>query len=331
LKVGLKDLLTDEVLREIGSRYDLELSSIKEIDTFENFIYEAKRLDKSVILRISHSSYRDINQIQAEIDWIDFLKQKGMPVVQPLKSKSNIFVEEIKLKDSSFYTTLFEKIEGESGEKNRSLLTSDIIHKWGSILGRMHVLTKAYQPNPQYMRKQWDEQPEIVNIDEILADYPIILDKSQKLIKEIQSLPKDENSFGLVHYDLHESNIIIDGENITAIDFDDSLYDWFASDIAVIFFQVAWRFFSKDKSREEVIDEIYPIFMKGYLQTHQIDEFWINKIPDFLKLRHITLFCTLIIEQKIEYDDWAQKIIDWWVPMLEQDTPWINFDFSLNL
>ncbi len=82
MKIGLKEFLTDEVLDKIASLYNLNPSTIKEIDTWANFIFEAKRSEKSYILRISHSSYRTTDQIKAEIEWIDYLEKKTLPGIQ---------------------------------------------------------------------------------------------------------------------------------------------------------------------------------------------------------------------------------------------------------
>ncbi len=331
MKIGLKDFLTDEIFSEIATLYDLDSSTIEEIDTWANFIFEAKRSDKSYILRISHSSYRTRDQIKAEIEWIDFLEKKDVRVAMPILSMNNQFVEEISLEDStSFYTTLFLKVPGETIANNHVLMTPAVIEKWGSILGRLHSLTKEYEPKSSIKRKHWYEKPEIVNINETLADYPVILEKAKKHIAYIKSLPKDQDTYGLIHYDLHEVNLLVDGEDITVIDFDDCQYDYLIADFSSIFFQLVWRFHTAEKSRETVVKEFYPQFMKGYLKEHPLSEFWISKISDFLQLRHIFLFCNALMELKIEYDEFLENVINWWIPMLEEDKLWIDFDFNLN-
>lgn len=335
MKAGLKHFITDEFLGKIAIIYKLNPSTIKEIDSWENFIFEADSSDtspiaQSYILRISHSSYRELDQIKAEIEWIDFLKTKELPVTTPVLSEKGQYIEEISLADStSFYATLFVKVPGETIATNHALMTPPVIEKWGSILGKLHTLTKEYKPKSSIARKHWYEQPEIADMENLLTDYPVILAKAKKHIAYIKSLPKDENTYGLIHYDLHEVNLLVDGENITVIDFDDSQYDYLVADFSSLFFQLVWRFHTAERSREEVVKEFYPQFMKGYLKEHPLSEFWISKIPDFLQLRHFVLFCNCIKELKEEYDEFLEQVVNWWVPMLEQDTPWIDFDFRL--
>ncbi|MHA2277430.1 MAG: phosphotransferase enzyme family protein [Candidatus Kariarchaeaceae archaeon] len=322
--------MSDSVLEEIVTRYNFDQASLKEIDTWENFIFEAKKSDIAYIIRIAHSSYRSIGQIKAEIDWIYFLKNEKMPVADPVLSVNNQFVEEVKVNDSSFFTTVFVKAPGDTIATNPSLMTPPVIEKWGGILGKFHKLTMKYIPQVSEKRGQWDSQPEIANIQDLLADHPKILEKAKIHIAYIRSLPQNKDTYGLIHYDLHEVNILVEGENLTVIDFDDSQYDYLVSDFGSIFFQLAWRFHNNERTREDVIREFYPQFMKGYLREYPLSDYWIERIPDFLKLRHFVLFCTLVVEEKIESTEWGKKIIDWWIPMLENDEPWIDFDFKLS-
>jgi Ser/Thr protein kinase RdoA (MazF antagonist) len=50
----------------------------------------------------------------------------------------------------------------------------------------------------------------------------------------LRSLPTPVDGYGLLHTDLHHGNFFVDEGRITAFDFDDIGYNWFASDIAVL-------------------------------------------------------------------------------------------------
>ena len=41
-----------------------------------------------------------------------------------------------------------------------------------------------------------------------------ILEKTKRHIAYIRSLPKTEDTYGLIHYDLHEVNLLVEGEKI---------------------------------------------------------------------------------------------------------------------
>jgi Ser/Thr protein kinase RdoA (MazF antagonist) len=163
-----------------------------------------------------------------------------------------------------------------------------------------------------------------VNLDQTLNEFPAILRIAEDILSEVNALPRSRDIYGLIHQDLHESNLIINNDLLTIIDFDDSIYSWYIDDIAIIMFHFAWRFQSAEKSRDQVISEFYPIFMRGYRSIRSLSEEWINLISLFVRLRHIRLFCTLAFELNIREDEWSRTILNTWIPFLQQKLEWID-------
>lgn len=64
----------------------------------------------------------------------------------------------------------------------------------------------------------------------------MILHSQQKYdqLDGLHALPKDADSYGLIHNDFNDGNFTVDydNDNITAFDFDDCCYFWFMYDIA---------------------------------------------------------------------------------------------------
>ncbi|WP_371802570.1 phosphotransferase enzyme family protein [Candidatus Lokiarchaeum ossiferum] len=330
MKVGIEKYLTVEVLRKIAQEYSIPFEKITEMETTENFIYEAERDQNSFILRISHSSYRSKEEITAEINWINFLQTQNIPTCVPVTANNGDFIVKYQLSNSAFYAVLFEKLEGCIIGDCPELLTDEVKYLWGKTLARMHLATKQYPMQPPEVRRQtWDQEHVLRNIREILKDHPIILTNAIQLMEEIRSFPQNEDTFGLVHFDLHDANLFINGGNLTVIDFDDCQYDWFISDMAIVLFHVAWRFSTAEKSRNQVIQEFYPAFIKGYLEVNPTADVWLERISKFVQLRHISLFCTLVYELSIEEDDWSQQAVAAWKPMIEKNLPWIDYKFSI--
>jgi len=55
----------------------------------------------------------------------------------------------------------------------------------------------------------------------------------------------------LIHTDVHAGNFFVDDGRITVFDFDDSSYQWFASDIAIALYYTIWRKFDGHEQREK--------------------------------------------------------------------------------
>ncbi len=304
------------VIKQILEEYPIEYKTITAINSYENFIYD---IDDKYIMRVSHSKLRDIGNIKAEIEWINFLSN-SLNVPGIILSHDSL-VNSFKYDQFILYTVIFEKIIGKKIENKSEIL--GYAYRWGEITARLHVETLKYEP--AHRRDTWKNNHEIRDIDLILKIYPTIRSSARILIKKISSYPEIE--YGLIHYDLHESNILI-ADELWIIDFDDSQYDFFISDIAVTLFHLAWRFGGND--RDAFIKLFYPKYIQGYRSVRKIPDEELAKILDFIQLRFFSLFCTVVHEASLDYDEYGQKLIDAWKPMLENKEKWIS-DSALNL
>ena len=103
------------------------------------------------------------------------------------------------------------------------------------------------------------------------------------------ALPKDKDSDGLIHNDMHPWNFYIDKDKINVFDFDDSLYGWFSLDIGIALYHGLW-WGRKDDAGNDFTKSIIVNFLDGYLSANNLSEFWISKIPMFMRFRQICKF-----------------------------------------
>ena len=72
------------------------------------------------------------------------------------------------------------------------------------------------------------------------------------------------------------------------IDFGDSMYGWFALDIAISLCYTLW--WGRGGSKvNDFINVIIENFLKGYLSANQLSDFWLSKIPMFMKYHHLRM------------------------------------------
>lgn len=100
-----------------------------------------------------------------------------------------------------------------------------------------------------------------------IKDCPTVHKIAEALISEIMGLPKDSDSYGLIHYDIRPWNFIIDGEKINVFNFDDSLYGWFALDVGVALYHGLW-WGRKNDAGHDFSNEIIKYFLRGYLSAN---------------------------------------------------------------
>jgi Ser/Thr protein kinase RdoA (MazF antagonist) len=87
---------------------------------------------------------------------------------------------------------------------------------------------------------------------------------------------------------LHQGNFFTNGNEINIIDFGDSIYGWFALDVAISLCHALW-WGRKDEAGNDFTDIIVANFSKGYLSANYLSDFWLSKIAMFMKYRHICM------------------------------------------
>ena len=96
------------------------------------------------------------------------------------------------------------------------------------------------------------------------------------LYAALRRLGQSPANFSLIHADLHPGNVLVDGRQLTVIDFDDCGFGWHLYDIAVALkaHQTAPRF-----------PQIQAAFLAGYRRHRDLTEQAEALIPMFLLIR----------------------------------------------
>ena len=245
------------------------------------------------MLRITPGTTRDVNAVLGELEWISFLAQHHVDVACPIPSVEGRIVEVVESGGIHFLAVLFERAPGRSVEPDD--WTPEFFVEWGRVLGRMHRLQSEFVPSrPEYDRPQWGEEYTIVAAPEVLAGDPEILGMHHALVNEVNSLPADPESFGLIHSDFEDENFFLDGTRITAFDFEESQYHWFAYDIASVLREGNWRLPFRSGDREQGLRSFGEHFLRGYREEKSIEPFWLKQIPLFARLREVCCYVYFI-------------------------------------
>jgi len=322
-----KEIYSENILEEIAGRYKLPKTEFKLLDGFESFIYEFQQNNRSHILRVTHSLHRNVEQIKAEVDWVNYLADNGVAVSRAVHSPEGNLVEKVDLQDSYFMAIAFEKAQGRHVQRDD--ISKDLFASLGQLIGKMHHLTKEYQPSdPGCMRPDWDV--EIAELhDHIPEAQQIVSTKFYTIIDYLNKLQKDKDSFGLIHTDAHFGNMFIDKGKLTLFDFDDSAYKWFISDIAIVLFYGVMRE-PENLNRKEYGEFIFKNFMHGYCKENIIDPYWFELMPDFLKLREIVLYAVVHMGFDVDnlQDPWCKWYLDGRREKIEQNVPYLDLNYK---
>ena len=65
------------------------------------------------------------------------------------------------------------------------------------------------------------------------AERRLMLDTKARLHAALARLDRQPSVYSMIHADMHPGNVLVDGDRLTVIDFDDAAWGWHAYDIAV--------------------------------------------------------------------------------------------------
>ena len=311
-----------KLAEEAIKHWDVEVKSINLHLQSENTVFKVEGLDgNTYALRIHRKGYHDLEELNSEHVWTSSLSNAGLLVPEAVVTRSGEAYKTVSFLNSSEYryVGLVKWIEGtilndlilDLEEKD----VSDVYESLGKVVAKFHKATIAWEKPKDFKRHSFDT-------DGFLGSKPFwgrfweaqnaTTREREKLslirnnITEILSkLPRDINSFGMIHADLHSQNVLIQGKSLSVIDFDDSGFGWYGFDLAV----AIWDRLDFTATGCH-FDIAYKSLIRGYLEERPNAKDIIETIPTFLLMR------TLMIIRWIE--DRPESGYEAFIPVLIQ-------------
>ncbi|SDM76048.1 phosphotransferase enzyme family protein [Sediminibacillus halophilus] len=298
---------TGKIMEYFLEVFGLEKTS-KKLGDFENYVYEVTRGSEDYILRITHSSHRSLSEVEAELDWIEYLADHSIHVCRPYFSKTGRVVETMTAADGTeFYGCWFSKAPGSPVQFSN--LDEKVIHSWGKTIGAMHRVSKFYHPKEQIgYRKAW-HQDDLLEVERYLpASESLVISHAQELLETLYRFPKTSDNYGLIHNDIHSGNFHYNGDDVHIFDFDDSCYLWYVSDIAIpVYYSVQFNHFEIPYQERNVFTKAFlAVFLEGYQKENELPDQWQEQLKWMLMLRDITLYS--VLHKKISPQERNQRI-----------------------
>lgn len=307
----------------------------------QNLVFQFSRDGRGMILRASFRPDRPLEQVQAEVHFIDYLADGGMRVSRAVPSESGKLVESLLAGGRSFVLVAFEKAPGMRLPDNEYRYReggtiAEYLQNWGAALGTMHALTKGYAPlRPDLRRPTWLETHPAGEIDRIIPEsMPVVREKFKALLDQAARLPTPADAYGLVHADFNDGNFCVDYDNgnITVFDFDDACYGWFARELADAWDgMTGWCAHQPDpRKRRESMQRGMDQVLLGYSRQNSLDPAWLERLPFFLKVIEMdALLCRMgyALDNDVPLEE--QGTVDFLARCIEEDIPYLGMFDSI--
>lgn len=324
--------IIDHVLLTKGARrFGVDVSDLERIGGFTNNVFEVNSDRGTFIIKYYPSSMYEKHSIESELDWIIYLFESGVNVTAPIASINGKLLEvALNSEEEVCWVVAFKKAKGKFVDvSNEEEWNSNLFYSWGKTLGKIHFLSKQYQPTSEKIkRKDWNNG--ILFTDAIRVS-EAIKRKWETFIHELNKLPKDKNCYGMIHHDLHHKNFYLYKNEIVLFDFGDCEYNWFVYDIAIVLYHALQAVNKIKQERKEFALQFIHSFLKGYQTKNQLHSDWLLKIPFFLNYRQIYsyMYFSTFLTNEQQKNDRTKRAIHRLKIKIENDIPVLNFHLTV--
>ncbi|QYZ69351.1 phosphotransferase enzyme family protein [Neotabrizicola shimadae] len=207
----------------------------------ENRVYRVRSGKGDFALRIKRPGYRTRPELESELQWLRAMHDAGLSVPLPERSLSGAFLEQVEGFDVDLIGWLDGRPLGHSGTRLDLNDAPGTFGRLGEQIARLHDACDAWRPAAGFTRCAWD-------LKGLLGETPIwgrfwenptltpdqrdILARFRQRAHQELTATLPDLDHGLIHADLVRENVLIDGDRLHLIDFDDGGFGFRLFDIA---------------------------------------------------------------------------------------------------
>jgi Ser/Thr protein kinase RdoA (MazF antagonist) len=272
---------------------DAEEPALVSLSENVTFKVSDRRDGQTYVLRLHRPGYHTLEELNSERAWISALADAGIDVPHrvPARDGRDYVPVTIAATGERRFAGLARWTEGrllsdvlaETGDRK---VVEHSFAQLGAITASMHNQASAWRPPPGFKRHALDSDglmgeaphwgPFWEHRSLSAAERDLLLAVRARMHAMLTGLGRDPSAYSLIHADMHPGNILVEGDRLTVIDFDDAGFGWHQYDIAVAL--TAWQ--TKPNAAE-----IERAFLAGYRATRPVPDEALSLIPTFRLIR----------------------------------------------
>ena len=274
--------------------FPLDAARVELVSMSENVTFRVDATDGArYVLRLHRPGYHTLDELVSERVWIRALADAGIAVPAPVRTRAG-----------DEYTTVPVRAKGEQrhagltrwidGTMLINLLRAapaavldDYFAQLGALAATLHDQASAWSPPARFPRHAFDA-------DGLLGEQPfwgrfwehpdlspderaMVLSMRERIRAVLERRGRSRSTYGMIHADLHPSNVLVDGDRLAIIDFDDAGHGWHLYDIAVALFH--------DRLAGRNYATVERAFLRGYRSVRVLSDEDAALLPMFLLIR----------------------------------------------
>lgn len=240
-------------------------------------------------LRLHRQGYQSRTSIESELAWLTALRRDtDLPIAEPVAGKDGALLQSLATPEGERLAVLFHFLPG--GEPSPDSNLGNLFETLGGFAARMHHHSINWQRPAGFDRQVWQAST-ILDADAPWGDWraaPGVTDANRTVLdrldaalwRRLADYGTAPDRFGLIHADMRLGNLLVEGEQVHLIDFDDCGFCWFTYDFAA-----AISFHETNKA----IPALKAAWLEGYTALRPLDAEDIAAIDSMVMLRRMAL------------------------------------------
>jgi Ser/Thr protein kinase RdoA (MazF antagonist) len=269
----------DAVAKQAIDRYDIQLQEMSFLAEETNILYKLSDVKgNKFLLKIFQENSSTLKDNLLEVFVMNLVSHRGgISIPSILSSKCGSKIQEIKLDEDSppIRVAIYSWLEGKDLDGNE---TEERFIQLGELTARLHIATYGEKIPKTFSPKRWDsifyyqEDTVVYKNSEyqryLSREYHEIMDRiipdlNNQLSRYYQ---KNEEHLQLIHSDLNPWNVLVRGNVMHIIDFEDVLLGLPLHDIAILLYYYRYE-------EEYNFDDVKRLFFNGYEKIRPLPVF----------------------------------------------------------
>jgi Ser/Thr protein kinase RdoA (MazF antagonist) len=212
------------------------------VNLSENHTFRIDGPGGRFFLRVHRPGYQSAAAIESELAWVTALRaETSLPVPLPLRGRDGHLVQQLSMGGlAPRYAVLFAAVPGREPRPADDLAA--LFETLGRYAATAHRHAEIFRPPAGFVRPRWNAGA-ILDAGGPWGDWRsaphvegrvggVLAELDRALRAALAAYGEKPDRFGLIHADMRLANLLVEGERVTLIDFDDCGFGWFMYDFA---------------------------------------------------------------------------------------------------